>query len=70
MIIIEAVLERQMEDEESTETELCGNALMMATFNNTKRNEREWKDLFMAAGFSNYKITTFLGLRSLIEVFP
>ncbi|KAG6581634.1 putative O-methyltransferase 3, partial [Cucurbita argyrosperma subsp. sororia] len=70
VVIIEAVLETQMEDEESTETELCGNALMMATFNNTKRNEREWKDLFMAAGFSNYKITTFLGLRSLIEVFP
>lgn len=70
VIIIEAVLENLMEDKESTETQLCGDVLMMASFTGRKRNEREWKSLFVAAGFSDYKITSFLGLRSLIEVYP
>ncbi|KAK8986965.1 hypothetical protein V6N11_055282 [Hibiscus sabdariffa] len=35
-----------------------------------ERREEEWAKLFFAAGFSNYKITPILGLRSLIEVFP
>ncbi|KAA0037694.1 trans-resveratrol di-O-methyltransferase-like [Cucumis melo var. makuwa] len=72
VIIIEAVLEKenQMEDKESIETQLCGDVLMMATFNTAKRNEKEWKTLFLAAGFSHYSITSFLGLRSLIELYP
>ncbi|XP_038905418.1 probable O-methyltransferase 3 [Benincasa hispida] len=72
VIIIEAVLEKekQMEHKESIETELCGDVLMMATFNTTKRNEKEWKTLFLAAGFSHHKITSFLGLRSLIQLYP
>lgn len=72
MIIIEAVLEKEnkMEDKESIETQLCGDLLMMATFNSVKRNEKEWKTLFLAAGFNHYNITSFLGLRSLIQLYP
>lgn len=70
VIIIEVALEYQVEDKESIETQLCGDVLMMTNFAIRKRNEREWKNLFLAAGFSDYKITPMLGLRSLIEVYP
>ncbi|CAK9322463.1 unnamed protein product [Citrullus colocynthis] len=72
VIIIEAVLEKEnkMEDKESIETQLCGDLLMMATFNSVKRNEKEWNTLFLAAGFNHYKITSFLGVRSLIQLYP
>ncbi|KAL0456493.1 UNVERIFIED_CONTAM: Trans-resveratrol di-O-methyltransferase [Sesamum latifolium] len=35
-----------------------------------KGKKNEWAKLFTAAGFSSYKISTLLGLRSIIEVFP
>ncbi|XP_022152414.1 probable O-methyltransferase 3 [Momordica charantia] len=70
VIIIEVALEYQVEDKESIETQLCGDVLMMTNFAIRKRNEREWKNLFLAAGFSDYKIIPMLGLRSLIEVYP
>ncbi|CBI21918.3 unnamed protein product, partial [Vitis vinifera] len=39
-------------------------------FAGKERNEKEWEKLFLAAGFTHYKITPALGLRSLIEVYP
>ncbi|CAL4961100.1 unnamed protein product [Urochloa decumbens] len=35
-----------------------------------ERDEREWKKVFFAAGFSGYKIMPILGTMSVIEVFP
>uniref|UniRef100_J3M8V6 acetylserotonin O-methyltransferase n=1 Tax=Oryza brachyantha TaxID=4533 RepID=J3M8V6_ORYBR len=35
-----------------------------------ERDEREWKKVFMEAGFSGYKIMPVLGFRSIIEVYP
>jgi hypothetical protein len=29
-----------------------------------------WKKIFMEAGFSNYKIISVLGVRSVIELYP
>ncbi|KAJ0110659.1 hypothetical protein Patl1_02358 [Pistacia atlantica] len=62
-----------MEDqsEESTETQLCFDMLMMSLFNTGKeRSVEEWKKLFLEAGFTHYTITPILGLRSLIELCP
>ncbi|MBA0876539.1 hypothetical protein Goshw_008066 [Gossypium schwendimanii] len=54
----------------STETQLFFDMLMMVLVTGKERQEEEWAKLFFAAGFSNYKITPILGLRSLIQVFP
>lgn len=70
LIIIDMVMERKKEDKESTETQLLFDLLMMVNLNGKERNENEWKNLFMEAGFSGYKIISKLGLRSLIEVYP
>ncbi|XP_038905391.1 trans-resveratrol di-O-methyltransferase-like [Benincasa hispida] len=70
VIIIEMVLDQKERDMESIETQLCFDVLMMTTFSGRERNEREWKTLFLAAGFSDYNIIPILGLRSLIEVYP
>ncbi|KAK4577689.1 hypothetical protein RGQ29_027984 [Quercus rubra] len=70
VIIIDMVLEIQEMDKESTETQLCFDLVMMVYLTGKERNEKEWKKLFLAAGFSHYKITPIMGLRSLIEVYP
>jgi trans-resveratrol di-O-methyltransferase len=70
VIIIDMVLENQETDEKTTETQLCFDLLMMVNVNGRERNEKEWKKLFLAAGFSHYNITPIMGLRSLIEVYP
>lgn len=70
VIIIEMVLDEKERDKESIETQLCCDVLMMTAFNGRERNEKEWKSLFLAAGFSDYNIIPILGLRSLIEVYP
>ena len=35
-----------------------------------ERTEKEWAHLCSSAGFSSYNITSVIGIRSLIEVFP
>ncbi|KAL6626530.1 hypothetical protein ACP70R_030256 [Stipagrostis hirtigluma subsp. patula] len=44
--------------------------LYMIFLNGTERNEQEWSKIFSEAGFSDYKITPVLGVRSIIEVYP
>ena len=70
VIIIDMMVESQKGDEESTETQLFFDMLMMVLVSGKERNEKEWAKLFFDAGFSDYKITPVLGLRSLIEVYP
>ncbi|XP_023512509.1 probable O-methyltransferase 3 [Cucurbita pepo subsp. pepo] len=70
LIILDMVLDNEVEDRESTETQLFFDVLMMVNLNGKERNEKEWKNLFMEAGFSDYTIVSKLGLRSLIEVYP
>ncbi|KAL5547260.1 hypothetical protein UlMin_006947 [Ulmus minor] len=73
VIIIDMLIENQKdddEDDESYETQLFFDMLMMVLVTGRERNEKEWAKLFSDAGFSNYKITPILGLRSLIEVYP
>ncbi|KAA0067461.1 hypothetical protein IC582_025679 [Cucumis melo] len=70
LIIIDIVMEDKKEEKESTETQLLFDVLMMVNLGGKERNENEWKNLFMEAGFSGYKIISELGLRSVIEVYP
>ncbi|RYR46814.1 hypothetical protein S245_023567 [Arachis hypogaea] len=43
---------------------------MMVLHAGKERNEKEWVKLIFSAGFSDYKITPIIGLRSLIEIYP
>ncbi|KAK7263705.1 hypothetical protein RJT34_31299 [Clitoria ternatea] len=70
IIIIDMVLEREKEDNISVETELFVDMVVMVLYPGKERNEKEWAKLIFSAGFSDYKITPVLGLRSLIEVYP
>ncbi|XWS08101.1 hypothetical protein CRYUN_Cryun41cG0050200 [Craigia yunnanensis] len=73
VIIIEMAMmdeKQKVNDHESTETQLFFDMIMMVLFTRRERNQEEWAKLFFAAGFSDYKITPILGLRSLIEVYP
>ncbi|KAF7833946.1 putative O-methyltransferase 3 [Senna tora] len=72
VIIIDMMMENEKADidDESVETQLFFDMLMMVLVTGKERNEKEWAKLIFSAGFSDYKITPVLGLRSLIEVFP
>ncbi|XP_034701359.1 trans-resveratrol di-O-methyltransferase-like [Vitis riparia] len=69
VIIIDMVMENNKGDE-AVEAQLFYDILMMVVVAGKERNEREWENLFLAAGFAHYKITSTLGPRSLIEVYP
>jgi hypothetical protein len=69
-MIIDMMMENQKEEDESIETQIFFDMLMMILVTGQERNEKEWAKLFSDAGFSDYKITPILGLRSIIEVFP
>ncbi|KAF7146830.1 hypothetical protein RHSIM_Rhsim04G0071700 [Rhododendron simsii] len=71
VIIIDMKVENEKKgDDDSMETQLFFDMLMMILVTGRERTEKEWAKLFADAGFSDYKITPILGLRSLIEVYP
>ena len=71
VIINEVVIEdHEKADHKSIETQLQFDMAIMALLPGKERTEKEWAHLFSSAGFSSYKITPVLGIRSLIEVFP
>ncbi|XP_059659943.1 trans-resveratrol di-O-methyltransferase-like [Cornus florida] len=71
VIIIDMVINGDQKDEHDiAETKLVYDILMMVQVTGKERNEKEWKKLFLEAGFSSYKIAPIFGLRSVIEVFP
>ncbi|CDP20221.1 unnamed protein product [Coffea canephora] len=57
------------DDHEAIETQLFFDMLVMVLLKGRQRNEKDWAKLFTEAGFSDYKITAVLGLRSIIEVY-
>ncbi|KAK7276088.1 hypothetical protein RIF29_17221 [Crotalaria pallida] len=71
VIIIDMVIsENEKRDRESVETQLFFDMQMMVMATGKERNEKEWAKLIFFAGFNNYKIYPFLGVRSLIEIHP
>ena len=69
MIIIDAVINEKLDDPDMTQTKLSLDIIML-TMNGRERTEKEWKQLFIEAGFKHYKIFPIFGFRSLIEVYP
>ncbi|KAI3796373.1 hypothetical protein L1987_39043 [Smallanthus sonchifolius] len=70
LIIIDMVVKVHKRENELLETQLLFDMLMMSLVTGRERSEKDWAKLFLDAGFSDYKITPILGLRSLIEVYP
>ncbi|WCJ27113.1 O-methyltransferase family protein [Euphorbia peplus] len=70
VIVIDLVINEKKDTSELTETKLLFDMLMMFVATGKERTEKEWENLFFQAGFSHYKFTPLLGLRSLIEVYP
>ncbi|KAL5102268.1 hypothetical protein RYX36_006595 [Vicia faba] len=71
VIIIDMVLDNEKKNiNESVETQLLFDMFMMVLLTGKERNKREWIKLITSAGFSDFKITPILGLRSVIEIYP
>ncbi|TKY51978.1 Isoflavone-7-O-methyltransferase 6 [Spatholobus suberectus] len=69
VIIIDTVIDEKLDERDMTQTKLCMDISMLA-INGKERTEEEWKQLFIEAGFKQYKIFPVFGFRSLIEVYP
>ncbi|KAI3770318.1 hypothetical protein L6452_01446 [Arctium lappa] len=71
MIIDMVVMQNHEEGDDSLQTQLFFDMLMMTNGTGRERSEKDWEKLLLDdAEFSDYKITPILGLRSLIEVYP
>ncbi|KAK8968113.1 Trans-resveratrol di-O-methyltransferase [Platanthera guangdongensis] len=70
VIIIDMVVGVGVHSQTSAQTQLLFDLEMMILTTGKERDEGEWRKLFVAAGFGDYKITPSIGLRSIIEVFP
>ncbi|CAJ2679002.1 unnamed protein product [Trifolium pratense] len=70
VIIIDVVINEKEDEPEMTEVKLLLDVTMMTSLNGKERNEKEWKQLFLQAGFKSYKIFPTFGFRSLIELYP
>nr|QWK65131.1 flavonoid O-methyltransferase 8 [Scutellaria baicalensis] len=68
VIIVEMVVEEEKGD--VAKTQLLFDLTMMVHVNEKERSEKEWANIFYAAGFTTYNITPILGFRSLIQLFP
>ena len=70
VVIIDMGLDCEKGDNnESVETKLFFDMLMMVTLTGKERTKKEWVKLISSAGFSDYKITPILGLRAVIEIY-
>jgi len=69
VIIIDIVVGAGQSDSRHREMQALFDLYIMVV-NGMERDEQEWKKIFLEAGFSDYKITPFLGVRSIIEVYP
>ncbi|KAL9243783.1 hypothetical protein vseg_017629 [Gypsophila vaccaria] len=69
VIIIDAVVDTQ--NDEISGTQLVFDMQMLAAaIGGKERTEKEWKDLFVKAGYLDYEIYHILGSRSIIVVYP
>ena len=69
VIIVDMVVGAGPQDLKHKETQVMFDLFIMAG-NGIERDEDEWKKIIFEAGFSEYKITPVLGVRSIIEVYP
>nr|GMC73671.1 trans-resveratrol di-O-methyltransferase-like [Ipomoea batatas] len=70
VIIIDMVMEDPKQDACGRKAQIYMDMLMMVLLGSKERNKKQWEKLFWEAGFSDYKISSTLGIRSLIHLFP
>lgn len=68
VIIADMVVGAGSRDQKHKETQVMFDLFIMFV-NGIERDEQEWKKIIFKAGFSDYKITPVLGVRSIIEVY-
>lgn len=69
VIVVDIVVGAGHSDSANNEVQTLFDLFVMS-INGIERDEQEWKRIFLEAGFSDYKITPVLGVRSIIEVYP
>lgn len=52
------------------ETQILFDLLMLIVSKGQERTKSECRDIFFTAGFTDYKITPLMALRSVIEIYP
>ena len=52
------------------ETQLLMDVCMMLMKGGRQRDENDWCDIFMKAGFSDYKLVSKFGARGVLEAYP
>ena len=52
------------------ETQLLMDVCMMLMKGGRQRDENDWRDIFMKAGLSDYKLVTKFGARGVLEAYP
>ncbi|KNA08044.1 hypothetical protein SOVF_166250 [Spinacia oleracea] len=71
VIIIDMVVGPQTNNSKHSDAQLLFDMEMMSlTGGGKERTKEEWENIFVNAGFGQYKIFPFMGLRSVIEVYP
>ncbi|KAI3828431.1 hypothetical protein L1987_02532 [Smallanthus sonchifolius] len=68
LVIIDMVVKVDEGGNGILETQLFFDMLMMICLTGRQRSEKDWANLFLDSGFSDYRIIPVLGLRSVIEV--
>lgn len=69
VIIIDMVVGSKPSDIKHTETQVLYDLHIMC-IDGVERDEQEWKKIFIASGFEDYKIIPVLGVRSIIQLYP
>ncbi|XP_027366099.1 isoflavone 7-O-methyltransferase-like [Abrus precatorius] len=69
VIIIDTIINEKLDEQNLSQTKLSMD-IMMLTINGKERTEKEWKQLFIQAGFTQYRVFPIFGYKSLIEVSP
>ncbi|XP_020600336.1 trans-resveratrol di-O-methyltransferase-like [Phalaenopsis equestris] len=71
VIIIDIVVGLKFNSHTSLQTQLLFDLHMLASCMGQERDESEWRNLFVTAGYRDYKIIPYVDhMRSIIEVYP
>ncbi|CAN6363728.1 unnamed protein product [Urochloa humidicola] len=70
VIIIDTVIGSRPDDDVTSNETLVLDLHILSMVNGAEREEHEWRRIFKAAGFRDYKITHTRGIPSIIEVYP
>ncbi|KAJ1692665.1 hypothetical protein LUZ63_009363 [Rhynchospora breviuscula] len=71
VIVVEMVLDAETDDSKETETKLIYNLCLLFFLGSKERTKKQWHDLILCAGYSDYKIyPARMPLYSVFELYP